>query len=225
MGFFRRKSEERAPALLEDQLADWEAQDAYLADLIDWTREFRGFAPSELEERPPVAFKAGERVFMVAKGAILVEPRSSGGHWVGRTQGVSFHVPGTRSTRYRIGANKGHYVREPEKPTRIDTGIAAITDRRVAFAGVSQAREWVWTKVLAVEHQDNPTWTAIPVSNRQKVSGLAYDADQAGDIRLCLDLAQAVATDTVDMLVADLEAERTEWASHRPTASVPPPAI
>ena len=223
MALFRHRRQERAPAPLEDQLADWQAHDAHLAELIDWAKTFRGVAPSELEDRPPVVFKAGERVFMVVTGASLVEPRSSGGQWVGQMQGVSVHVPGTRSARYRIGASKGHFVREPEKPTPIDTGVAAITDKRVTFAGAKQARECVWTKVIAVEHQDTAAWTAIAVSNRQKVSGLGYDEEHAGDIRQCLDLAEAVATDTVGALVADFETERAEWASKRPGAPLPPP--
>jgi hypothetical protein len=99
--------------------------------------------------------------------------------------------------------------------------VAAITDKRVTFAGAKQVGGWAWAKVIAAEHQDRPTGTAIPVSDRQNASGLAYDADQAGDVLLCVDFAQAVVTDTVDALVGDFEAEWAQWASQRPGAPLP----
>jgi hypothetical protein len=144
------------------------------------------------------------------QGAILIEPRSAGGHWEGRSQGVSVRIPGTRSARYRVGANKGHYVKAPEKPTIIDTGTATVTDKRVAFAGPKQSREWLWAKCLGMSHEDGAAWTSINVSNRQKASGLGYDDEHAEDVRFRLDLALAVATGATDRLVSELEADLRE---------------
>jgi hypothetical protein len=220
--FKHREQRAPAPLPLETRLLEWQAEDDHLAELINMGRNFRGFGPSEIEGGAPVALKAGERVFLIIGNASLVEPRSSGGHWEGRTQGVSVRVPGTRSTRYRVGANKGHFVREAEKPTAIDSGTAVVTGQRVVFAGTKQAREWLWTKTIGLEHQD-AGWTAIPVSNRQKVSGIAYGAQEAPQVRLRLDLALAVATDTIDQFVADIEADRAQHAGHRPGTPLPPP--
>jgi hypothetical protein len=227
MALFKHKAE-RAPGPIPSPpqpglLVAWQAEDDRLAQLIELGRGFRGATASELEGGSPVALKAGERIYFVLEGAALIEPRSAGGHWEGRTQGVSIRVPGTKSMRYRVGANKGRYVRDGDQPTPIDTGTAVITDKRLVFAGAKQAREWVWTKTIGLQHQENAPWTAVPVSNRQKVSGIAYDDAHAGDIRFRLDLALAVATETTDMLIAELEADRAEHATHRPGAPLPPP--
>ncbi len=225
MALFKHKTE-RAPATLpppEDRVAEWQAEDDHLAELVELGRSFRGVTASEIEGGAPVALKPDERVYFVLNGAALIEPRSAGGHWEGRTQGVSIRVPGTKSMRYRVGANKGRFVRDGEQPTPIDTGIAVITDRRLVFAGAKQAREWMWAKTIGLQHQENAPWTAVPVSNRQKVSGIAYDDAHAGEIRFRLDLALAVATDATDGLVAGLETDRAEHASHRPGAPLPPP--
>ncbi|HEY1738034.1 MAG TPA: hypothetical protein VGI86_04955, partial [Acidimicrobiia bacterium] len=73
-------------------------------------------------------------------------------------------------------------------------------------------------------------WTIIAVSNRQKASGIGYDRDHADLCRFRLDLAYAVATNTADRLVADLEQELAAVEPHAPSApgvggpgAVPPP--
>lgn len=225
MGIFKRKTE-RAPApapVLEDRLVEWQAEDDRLARLVELARQFRGVTANEIEGGAPVALKPDERIYFVLNGAALIEPRSAGGHWEGRSQGVSIRVPGTKSMRYRVGANKGRYVRDGERPTPIDEGTAVVTDKRLVFAGAKQAREWLWTKTIGLQHQDDAPWTAIPVSNRQKVSGIAYDDPHADEIRFRLDFAQAVATGATDAFVAELEADRAEHATRRPGTPLPPP--
>jgi hypothetical protein len=210
---------------LEDRFATWEAEDESLAALVEQARTFRGLTSTELTERPLVALKAGERVYMILDGVTLIEPRSSGGHWVGGYQGVSVRIPGTRSARYRIGGSRGHYVRDEEKPTVLDVGGVVITDKRVAFAGSKQAREWIWSKVIGMRHEDIGAWTAIAVSNRQKTSGIGYDDAHLEVVRFRLDLAFAVANGTSEELVDELEADRVEHARHRPGKALPPPVI
>jgi hypothetical protein len=212
VSLFRRHRNLQAPGPQPDALTDWEAVDAHLAQLIGEARTFRGDGGTDC----PVTLHAGERAYYIARDAQLIEPRSAGGHWEGRYQGVSFHVPGTRSMRYRIGGSKGRYVRAPDQPTAIDTGTAVVTDGRVVFIGPRQTREWDWTKVIAVEHEPDKAWTAINVENRQKVSGIAYTVAEAPEIRFRMDLAQAVAAGTVDQLVAELEADRAAHAQQRP---------
>jgi hypothetical protein len=225
MALFRHKTE-RAPAplpSLETRLAEWQADDDGLGEVVELARHFRGVTAGEIAGGSPVALKPGERIYFVLKGAALIEPRSAGGHWEGRTQGVSFRVPGTKSMRYRVGANKGHYVRDGERPTPIDEGTAVVTDKRLVFAGAQQAREWLWAKTIGLQHQDDAPWTAVPVGNRPKVSGIGYDDAHGPEIRFRLDLALAVATGTADAFVAELEADRADHARHRPGAPLPPP--
>jgi hypothetical protein len=224
IGLFKHKAPPPAPAppSLAERLETWQREDDRLAELCDLAHHFRGNTADEIE-RTPIALKAGERIYAILDGARLIEPRSAGGHWEGGSQGVSVRIPGTRSARYRIGATHGHYVRAAEQETPIDTGTAVVTDRRVAFAGAKQAREWLWSKCLGVQHQPDAPWTAIAVSNRQKTSGLLYDDAAAPTVRFRLDLAFAVATGEVDDLAAELDDERTHHAALRPGSPLPPP--
>jgi hypothetical protein len=222
---FKHRPEQAPPPLpsVAQRLAVWQAEDDRLAKLVELAHDFRGLTAQEVE-RVPIALKTGERIYAIITGATLVEPRSDGGHWQGRSSGVSIRVPGTRSMRYRVGATKGHYVRDAETPTAIDQGTAVVTDRRVAFAGAQHAREWLWAKCLGVQHQPDAAWTAIAVSNRQKTSGLSYGTVEAEEVRFRLDLAYAVATGEIDDLAAGLDAERAEHAIHQPGAPLPPPS-
>jgi hypothetical protein len=217
---FKRHRDLQAPGPTGS--AQWRAEDDDLAQLIDEARTFRGF-PTGQATGAPIHLHAAERVFVVVHDVELIEPPSADGTSVGRYHGVSAHVPGTRSTRYRIGRSKGHYVRTSAKPTAIDTGTAVITDRRVVFTGPKQVREWVWSKTTSVDHDPDSPWTVIAVENRTKVSGIAYRAPVASHVRFRLGLAYAVATGAVDGVVAELEADRADHAQHQPGAPLPPP--
>jgi hypothetical protein len=152
-------------------------------------------------------------------GAVLVEPRKQAGHWQGASQGVSLHIPGTKSMRYRVGATRGTFQPGAEVPSPIDEGQFTVTTLRAVFVGAKQTREWAWAKLIGVQHQADAPWTAIAVSNRQKTSGIAYDAEHADLMRFWIDLAVARATGTDDELV---DAIRAEIAALEP-APVPPP--
>jgi hypothetical protein len=226
IGLFKRKppTDGASPLpALEDRLAVWEREDRHLAELCELAHRFRGDTADQIE-RTPIALKAGERVYAIVNGAQLIEPRSPGGHWEGGSQGISVRIPGTRSARYRVGATRGHYVRATEEETPIDTGTAVVTDRRVAFAGAKQAREWLWSKCLGIEHQPDAPWTAIAVSNRQRTSGIFYGEEAAPTVRFRIDLAFAVATGEDDDLAAELDAERAQHAARRPGSPLPPPS-
>lgn len=77
----------------------------------------------------PLVVKPGERALYVMRRVGLFEPRSAGGHWIGRSTGVSIPIGDTRM-RLRVGQSKGHYVHAPEEPTGIDTGDASRTSSR-----------------------------------------------------------------------------------------------
>jgi hypothetical protein len=228
LGLFRHRHREDGTALpssgLAARFAVWQKEDDHLAQLEEQARTFRGITEAEMPQHVSVALKPGERAYVVVNGAALIEPRSAGGHWEGASHGVSVRVPGTKSMRYRIGATRGHYVRDAERPTPIDTGTAVATDHRLVFAGAKAAREWLWDKAIGIDHHPDAAWTTIAVSNRQKVSGIAYDDATAGDIRFRIDLAFAVGTGHADEFVSEMQAERAEHALQRPGQALPPPA-
>ena len=208
----------RAAQQATSALAEWQHADDVYAWCLDRVRTGTGDTADA-----PIALKKGEHPLHVVHGAGLVEPRRGAGHWQGASQGISVRVPGTKSMRYRVGATKGTYVQGEEKPTAIDTGTFTITDTRAVFVGTKQTREWLWSKLVALQN-DAPDWTGIAVSNRQKVSGVSYPVGEAVAVSLFLELGSAIANGTVDRLVAELEAQRAEHAQHRPpTPALPAP--
>jgi hypothetical protein len=103
-------------------------------------------------------------------GVTLIEPRSSGGQWVGGNQGFSFRI--AKGISYRVGASRGEYVKNPEQLQRIDVGTASFTNKRVTFTGELASREWRFDKILNVDVTGNGAQVMLSVSNRQKPSGL-----------------------------------------------------
>ena len=187
-----------------------EHTDAVLGWCVDRTRELIDHPTSGPSVSPPL--KTGERAVFELEGAELVEPRRGAGHWQGGSQGVSVRIPGTRSARYRVGAPRGTYVQGEEKPTVIDTGVLTITTKRAVFMGSKQSREWLWAKLTGIHDEPNVAWTAIGVSNRQKVSGIAYPVARAVEVRFYLELAVAAANGTLTQMLTELEDERAKLA-------------
>lgn len=214
----------RADQAEAEHRASVAAQALKLRDMVAVAREFRGFAADELEDRPPILLKKGERLFAVVHPVALVEPRVAAGHWEGRSQAVSFKIPGTRSARYRVGGSRGHYVKGEATPTPIDTGTCAVTGQRLVFVGPKYTREWLWAKTIAVDHRDDAGLTVIGVSNRQKASGIMYGDDVATEIRFRIDLAVAAANGTADDLADELAADLAHLDQELglPAAPLPP---
>jgi hypothetical protein len=111
--------------------------------------------------------------------------------------------------RCRVGGTRGTYAQGDESPTIIDNGTLTITDQRVVFIGAKQTREWLWSRFVGFHDDDAAHWTGIAVSNRQKVSGISYDRDQAVGLRFSLELAAATANGTLAELIAELE--QPDW--------------
>jgi len=209
----------RRAAVAEQNAAAAAAQHrALLVQKLDEAKNFTGVDISQVPQCPLHAH-AGERVFLDAIGAQLIEPRRGPGHYSGFSQGVSVHVPGTKSMRYRIGANRGTFVQGEEVPTPIDKGTFVITDQRAVFIGEKDTREWLWSKLLGFTHATDAPWTAIAVSNRQKTSGVLYDRATEDQVRFMLDLAAARSTGDTASLVEQIQAELTALGPGSPPAA------
>ena len=57
----------------------------------------------------------------------------------------------------------------------IDEGTMIVTSQRVLFVGGKATLEWLFSEVVGYDDSD-PSCLLINVSNRQKTSGLSYDA-------------------------------------------------
>jgi hypothetical protein len=208
----------------EQALVAWQADRDAQAELLDVARNFDGTGAEN------ILLKAGESVFYKVTGVALIEDRRGPGHYAGRSQGVSIPIGslGGRSVRYRIGANKGHFVQGTPTPTSIDTGTVFVTNQRVIFQGSKQTRECVFAKLVGFEHDDSAGSTTFSVSNRQKPTTIHYGRDLSGSFDFRCDLALAHFRGTLDAFVAELQDGLDELDKHRPPEPAqvqPQPAV
>jgi hypothetical protein len=191
MGWLERRRQRHAAEQAAAQAAKVAAVHDAWQKQLDEARDELGLAQTYYGEAGAapegVLLKPGERLYLHARGALLVEVRHAPGHYVGGSQGVSLHI--MKGVNYRVGSLRGHYEPGPESPTPLDEGDVTITDQRVAFTGEKQSREWLFDKLLGYTHSTDAPWTALQVSNRQKVSGFAYDQDNADNVKFRLELA------------------------------------
>ena len=96
--------------------------------------------------------------------------------------------------------------------------MITVTDRRAVFSGSLHTRTWDHAAVIGYHSNAHPPWTAIAVSDRQRVSGIRYDADHAEEFRFALALGLARCHQSVASLVDDLRRQLDELDRERPVA-------
>ena len=212
---FEKRRARRAQEQYQREIADWEASVTAAKEFVDIARGYEGGAANPAN----LMLKKQETIFATVTDASLVEDRSSGGSWGGRSSG--FSIPVAAGVRYRVGASRGHYVKAPPVPTAIDTGIITITNQRVVFQGSKQTRECAFTKMLGYNYASDHGGITIGVSNRQKPTTIRYGPALAAWFALRFELALAHFNGTVDQFVASVERELARVEQARPV----PPAL
>ena len=198
-----------------EALARWQAEHDGYADLVAVARDFAGDQTADIVLHP------GERVFYTVTGCALVDERRGPGHYQGASSGFSVPV-GHTGVRYRVGANRGHYVQGAPVATAIDRGPVVVTDTRLVFLGAHQTRQCEFAKLIGVTHDDQAGESTLSVSNRQTPVTVHYGPALAAVFEFRLDLALAHFRGTVDQMVAELQADLGRIEAARP---VPPAGV
>lgn len=207
----RRQTEYRRADLAwvnDDQLFDW---------MLSTARSGSGFRPEQVGSN--FVPKRGESLFGVFNGCKLIEVKRGAGTYHGGSSGFSFRV--SRGIRYHVGGSRGTFVQGSEELRITDEGQAVVSNKRVVFQGGLNSREWAFGKLIGLQHDPSRPITLIHVSNRQKVSGIAYPPEQAPQVRYAFELAAAIEAGDTRPLIASIQAERAEHARLRPA----PPAV
>lgn len=127
-----------------------------------------------------------------------------------------------KGVSYRVGGHRGTFVAGPEVLKIVDHGTAVVTNRRVVFQGAGKTREWLYAKLIGIEHDPVRGMSMLHVSNRQKASGLVYGEEISDAFRLRMDVALAHFTDDLEDLRVALKERVNEIEAKEP---VPPMAI
>lgn len=99
----------------------------------------------------PINLQSGEQVVWVFSGSQYLEDKTRR-EFVGRSQGVSLRV--MRGVYYRVGAFKGQPVEHTER-VLVDTGLVAVTDKHIYFAGPKKSLRIPYAKIVSFEPFSN----------------------------------------------------------------------
>jgi hypothetical protein len=188
--------------------------------------EFFANHESQYNEAEPggVIAKKGEHVIAVVSEVGLIESRRGPTEFKGGSTGVSFRL--TKRVSVRKSGMRGTATPGEETPTIIDEGKFIISDTRAIFVGNKQSREFEWDNLLSYDMQIVGKKNAIlylPVSNRQKVSGIASDLVSIEQVCQRVAFGVAVATgrksEFVEMLRKELSAAEAELKSFEALSS------
>lgn len=220
----RQQAAEAERRRAEAALAQWLEDEHDLVEMIRYTREFHG---DVLRHDPAwhLQLRPLERALASMAGAALIEFQRAPTTFVGGYSGVSLRL--AKGIRFNVGGTRGVAVPGDLELTMSDTGVIWLTDQRIVFQGQRGSREWSFSKLVALQHHPAATVTMLPVTNRQKLSGFAYDEAHAAEIRFRLEHALAVHHGTTDEFIRVLEADLAEHRALRPRGGSPgePPAL
>lgn len=198
----------------QKKLAAWQNEATELDRMIAAAAGYSG------SPQPPdgsgLILKRGETVFLAMRSASLVEVQRAPGHYQGGYSGFSFRI--MKGVRYNVGATRGSYVQGPEQHKITDAGPVVITSQRIVFQGSKNTREWAFSKLVGIQHDNKRPFTLLHVSNRQKVSGLLYPASSTSAFRFNCSLAIAGFQGNLAAFQAELRREKEEHEKLRPQA-------
>jgi hypothetical protein len=171
---------------------------------------------SQFNEAVPsgVIAKSGEHVIAVVSEVGLIESRRGPSEFKGGSTGLSFRL--TKRVSVRKSGMRGTATPGEETPTVIDDGKFIISDTRAVFVGNKQSREFEWDNLLSYDMQIVGKRNAIlylPVSNRQKVSGIASDLLSIEQVQQRVAFGVAVATGRKAEFLEMLKKELSEVES------------
>jgi hypothetical protein len=209
----RQLASEAARRRADAALTQWLEDEHALLEMIRYTREFHG----EVLRHDPawhLQLRPRERALASMAGAALLDFHRAPTTFVGGYSGASFRL--AKGIRFNVGGTRGVAVPGDLELTMSDTGVIWLTDQRIVFQGQRGSREWSFSKLIALQHHPSATVTMLPVTNRQKLSGFAYDEAHAAEIRFRLEHALAIHHGTTDEFVRVLEADLAEHRAVRP---------
>jgi len=184
---------------------------------------------SQFDESLPngIVAKKDEHVIGVVSEVGLVETKTTPSKFRGGSTGASLRLTDRLSVRQ--SGFRGRSIPGEEVPAVIDTGQFVVTDQRGVFLGSKQNREFQWDSLLAYELKDLNNDSAIlhlPVSNRQKTSGLAADTVSMRQVHQRVAFGVAVAMSRKDQFIERLRkdiAEAEAELAARESKNVQPP--
>lgn len=189
------RENERRQRAYRDATDAWRHRDDHLARLRIEAASFLGC--TQPRAGLPVELDDDELVFRVLPVAQLVEAEAR-------------HIPGLPRPDGFCAFAEASSDAVPAGLRVVDTGMAVVTSRRVAFGGVEHRREWRYDDLVGPAHHPDVPVTLLP--DRSRLSGLLVPANAVVNFRFYLTLAaaddRAAVIAQVDALLAAHRAAR-----------------
>ena len=226
MGFFEARKQRQAAkaaakqaAQQQAQLQGWQTDADSLNAMLEIVRDCRnGKIGEQFTDTGDYGFmlKKGEFAVAFLQVGFLENVRAptkySGGYG-----GVSFPIFG--KVRLNAGKTGGKITQGAESIDATDQGPLLITNQRIMFAGTKRSHEWRFDKMMSCSH--SPEGTSIfAMTGAAKPTGVAYGKKAATEVQFRIELASAIALDTLDRYEAELVTEQKQLEADRP---LPPP--
>jgi hypothetical protein len=109
----------------------------------------------------------------------------------------------------------------PEAINVADEGYAMVTNKRIMFSGSARSHEWDFTKLMNMTHVPLG-YTVFATNGRGTPAGLGYGEGPALDVQFRLEIAAAMARNTLPIYLEKLTAQKQKHSSEAP---VPPPPV
>lgn len=170
-----------------------------------------------------IVARRDEHVIAVVSEVGLVESRRGPTQFQAGSTGVSIRL--SKRISVRQSGTRGRAIQGEEAPAIIDTGRFIVTDQRAVFVGSKQSREFDWERLLSYEIRRlkrNNSIIYLPVSNRQKVSGVAADTPSMESLYQRVAFGVAVATGRRDAFIETMRRELAEAEQELETLSTSP---
>ena len=162
--------------------------------------------------------KASEHTLWSATG-IFHETGRAPSSYVGGSSGISIPVGG--GIRFRVGAMKGQMVPGEELQIDKDQGVVMLTNERLIFSGPIKTQEWNFDKVLQISCSPDESDYFINVSNRQKTSGVRFDASTGREFNRFLGSATSVNEIGYEEVLRELNKMQKEALGIEPKLALP----
>lgn len=218
----RRAERDAAQAAENYQLehSQWQDKNTVIDDMItivddclagkvrDQFRDDDGYGFILKKDEFPVAYLTEIGYIEIVKAP----NRYSGGYG-----GVSFPIFG--GVRLNTGRMGGGAIEGAENMKLTDEGNALVTNKRIMYSGSTRSHEWRFDKMLSISHLVGGI--SIFAMSTGKPTGIGYGTPNEREIQFRIEIAAAMAMDTMDKFRKQLQVEKDKLTAEMPVPPAP----
>jgi len=214
MGFWADRKTKRA---FKDAMSEYEFDHAKWALDIEIFKKIKSAFESAIKGDDAISNltvqKSGEIVIWGGQGQYHEAGRTPG-QYVGGSQGLS--IPLVAGIRYRVGAMRGTFVPGDAIQVYKEVGEVLLSTERLMFNGTFNTKEWAFAKWNGAATSDDESDYIFHVSNRQKTSGILFEADTGREFNRFLAQAINAAEDGLASVITTVEKVLKDLAEDEP---------